>query len=197
MDGSRFDALTRALVRALPRRGALAGLLGAAAAASSGAPTGTAKRRAPESCRYPGLPCRKSKDCCGGMTCAAKRCQCRPELTQCGDFCIEDALADNYDCCKPYKSPCVPDDPTIRCCSDGFRDDEDSCVEWRPNEFVCCGLYFHPCTPENEAYCCSGQCGANGRCVAEQAMIGAARRGDRDDVLPDRPGAAPRGISPE
>lgn len=184
LDAVRFDAFARTLARRWPRRGAVFGLAGLAAS-----PTASAGKRNDGACRFPGVPCRRSRDCCDGMVCEDRRCRCRRDLTQCGDFCREDPFDGNFDCCKPYKSPCSPGPGQVPCCSSLFSAESDCRGELDGNT-VCCGLSIHPCTQANAAYCCSGVCGPGGRCEPESGE--ASRRRSRT-AMPDRPGAAPRG----
>ncbi len=157
MDGRRFDALTRRLSIATSRRKSIA--------AFGIAMVPVALRRAPaeaisqEPCRWADLPCRRNKDCCQGAVCAGGRCTCHKSKIQCGDICVTEAIANSYSCCKPYKSQCDPNDWEVQCCGNS------SCTGRLDGNRVCCGLHIHPCTEENKEYCCSGECGSNGRCT--------------------------------
>lgn len=158
MDPGRFDALARRLSTTRGRRGVVAAPIAAAMAAAIGARAGAEPGPAGRECRYPGMRCAASKNCCAGSGCVDGRCRCKRGLIQCGDFCLTRAEATDRNCCKPYKSRCRNSDP-IPCCG------ASTCRGRLDGKRVCCGLEIHPCMKQTQAYCCSGRCGANGRCT--------------------------------
>lgn len=166
MDPTRFDALARGLGEPRSRRRVVALLLGLAAGGAPAAASGKRRKKgnggAAKECRFPGVACKSGKECCEDAACDGGFCQCKPGFIQCGDYCLTEALADNFGCCKPYKTPCGPDDPLV-CCG------ASTCTGTLDGQTVCCGLEIHPCTKATQAYCCSGVCGANGRCLPAAA----------------------------
>jgi hypothetical protein len=156
MDGRQFDAIARAFARMTRRQAVLATVLAALPVSAA---------RAAE-CRYPGMRCRSDLACCKGSWCDNGACRCNPRRVQCGDFCMTRQMANNNQCCKPYKSPCVYGDP-IPCCGASI------CTGRLDDEWVCCGLEIHPCTRETADYCCSKRCTREGRC----APVAAPSRG--------------------
>lgn len=154
VDSTRFDAFVRGLSITANRRR----VFGAFAVAVPAA----VLRHIPaaaiplESCRWNSLPCRRNHDCCDGAQCLGGTCSCKTGYVQCGDICMDKQQADANACCKPYKTKCSWTD-AVSCCT--------ACTGRLNGKRVCCGLEVHPCSPENEAYCCSGRCGSNGRCT--------------------------------
>lgn len=158
MDAERFDAFARRASLRHGRRGALLAALAGLGSMATGADARSGPAPSERECRYPGMACAASKTCCARSACVDGRCRCKPALIQCGDFCVTRDEADARGCCKPYKSRCRRSDP-LPCCG------ASSCSGRLEGTRVCCGLEIHPCTTRTQAYCCSGRCGANGRCA--------------------------------
>jgi len=86
MDGTAFDALTRALSTGLTRRRGLGVLVGLAAGAGRAADSATANGRR-TTCRPTGSGCTRNSQCCTG-TCETRRTVLRSQRNRC--ICIPD-----------------------------------------------------------------------------------------------------------
>ena len=88
MDGTRFDAWTKALAGGRSRRGAQA---------VSG---------------FVGEPCRINGECCHGASCRGGTCQCRPNHTDCNGRCRD--LRFNERHCGACNTPCAAGETCCR-----------------------------------------------------------------------------------
>ena len=120
MDGDRFDALSRALVRVGHRRR----LLRATGGLTLGALGAWLDPGEAMACRRPGRPCRRKRQCCGKGVCKRGRCRCRGGNRVCGSSCCRDCFIEaNPDesptefCCASEQLCRNPAGPEIdRCC---------------------------------------------------------------------------------
>lgn len=139
MDGSRFDALTRALAEPASRRqllGGLAGAIGSAVLAAVGLDPEDAAAK--KKCRANGDKCRKGDQCCSG--------KCKDRV------CVKKGQGGNPPVCR--RNADCPDDGnpcTAAVCDGGTR-----CVQIALSSNQACG--------EN-GYCGAPNSGQSGQCV--------------------------------
>lgn len=167
MDGTRFDALTRAL--GVSRRTsfrAFGGALPALLAARGG-------EQAAAGCKHVGKKCDKSKDCCDGAKCKGGKngkCRCKSGLDDCdGDGRCESLDTDNANCgecgnaCTPGQACCdaacidvLSDRANCGACGVVCGEPEDcvagSCLLCQPTAPLCGDSC---CAIDN---CCAGIC---------------------------------------
>jgi hypothetical protein len=148
MDEKRFDEITRALARGIPRRGVLRGLLGGVAAAAT---VDRASADSPQrKCKQASRPCSFDTHCCSG-TCCNHRC------------CGPDEVCDDNGECVP---PCVPDNAAA-CAGRECGSAENNCGQTVPCGGICTGTGEVctvagqcVCTPDNAAACAGRECGS-------------------------------------
>ena len=142
MDGTRFDAWTKALAGNRPRRGALRLLAGGALGAALGLP---ARRAAADhGCRHPGVICSRDGQCCSGdcrTTCRCTRAgQCpQPAATE---PCRKAVCTSTGKCALRNKTDGVS-------CGDGGTCQDGGCV---------------PCVPDCAGKACGAGDGCGGAC---------------------------------
>jgi hypothetical protein len=143
LDGSRFDALARAL--STSRRKAIQTLFGGAIGALLAV---RAQDKAFAGCKKVGKKCDKNNDCCDGAKCKGGKkgkCRCKSGLSECdGEKTCRDLNTDiNH--CGACGNACLPDEP---CC-----DGDCSNLQLDPTNCGACGTTC----PEDEN-CCNGAC---------------------------------------